>query len=417
RAVATLALGLAALLPTTAARAGEPPPVAPATETAAATQSSAGDLASLRDDDSPGFRVERFEFATAFFYQEGHGLQSQAGPVDGRGSERAWIIEPMATMRLRQSDSVVHDVLFAVDIVSAASPDALDAVAHASEYNESFTGEVTTTIQTSKEFSFGARYGAHAEEPLRSVTAGPILTFHLFDDNTVLSASATVVADGFDDLRVDGHDRGFLSRTTFSGNFAWSQILSPTTLFSLSLGLTEQWGTLAQTWNSVISYRAPGKDGPSIQRLGEKFPVTRNRNALEAHLAQHIPATHTTVKGRYRFYFDENSVFAHTTEIEVDQYIVPWLVLTGRYRFHVQPAIDFWVPYVIGNPASPTPRTSDSDLEDFVAREIGAKLTFMRDQAPAALRDTDSFTLGYSHYFRTNDLAVDMVIAGYGRSF
>jgi len=392
--------------------ATDAPPPLPSQENATA------DLDALREDDGGGFRVERVDFATAFFYQSGHGLQSQAGPIDGRGSERAWIIEPMALMRLRQSDEVVHDIVFTADIVSAASPDSLDAVAHASEYNESFTGEVTTTIQTSKEFSFGARYGAHAEEPLRSVTAGPILTFHLFDDNTVFTASATVIADGFDDLRIDGHDRGFLSRTTFSGNFAWSQILSATTLFSLSLGVTEQWGTLQQTWNSVIQYRAPNTDAPSVIRTGEKFPVTRNRNALEAHLAQHIPATHTTVKGRYRFYFDENDVMAHTTEVEVDQYIVPWLFLTARYRFHVQPANDFWVPYIVGPPkTAEEPRTSDSDLEAFTARELGFKLNLVREKAPAAFRDADSFTLGFTHYFRSNDLTVDMVIAGYGRSF
>ena len=126
--------------------------------------------------------------------------------------------------------------------------------------------------------------------------------------------------------------------------------------------------------------------------------------------------THTTVKGRYRFYFDENDVLAHTTELEVSQYLTAWLVLTGRFRFHVQPAVDFWVPFVVGSPGD-DPRTSDSDLEAFVAREIGFKLAFLRENAPVSVRDLDGFSAGYTRYFRTNGLTVDMLTVGYGRSF
>jgi hypothetical protein len=409
RARACLALALTAL-----ASIGSASRIANAQE--ASRDAARAELRALAETDDGGWKVERFDVATAFFYQVGTGLQSQAGPIDGRGSERAWIIEPMASIRVRQSDSVVHEGFFAVDIVSAASADALDAVSTASRENESFTGEATTTLTTSPEFSFGARYGAHAEEPLRSVTAGPILTFRLFENNTVITAAATVIGDGFDDLRVNGKDEGFLSRTTFSGNFSLSQILSPTTLFDASLGVTEQWGTLAQTWNSVIKYRRAGERGPSIERIGERFPVTRNRNAVAAGLAQHIPATHTTIKGRYRFYFDENDVLAHTTEIEASQYLTAWLVLTGRYRFHAQPKIAFWFPFVKGDPGVEA-RTSDSDLEAFVARELGFKLSFLRENAPASIRDLDGFSAGYSRYFRTNGLTVDMLTVGYGRSF
>ena len=73
-------------------------------------------------------------------------------------------------------------------------------------------------------------------------------------------------------------------------------------------------------------------------------------------------------------------------------------------------------PFVVGSPGD-DPRTSDSDLEAFVAREIGFKLAFLRENAPVSVRDLDGFSAGYTRYFRTNGLTVDMLTVGYGRSF
>ncbi len=356
-------------------------------------------------------------FSTAVFWQEGRGLQSKAGPIDGRGSEAAWIVEPLAQLRVRQSPEVVHEAFVGIDVVSSASADALDAVSTASAHNGAVTVEVTTSYASSDGFSFGVRYGAHAEEPLRGVTAGPILTYSFAEENTILEISGFVIADGFDDLQPSGKDLGFNSRTTLNGNVSLSQVLSPTTLLDLSFGATEQWGVLENTWNSVIVYREPGEKGDPIHRIGERFPRTRNRNAVGARLSQHIPATGTTLKGSYRFYFDENDVLAHTTEVALYQYLVPWLYVRGHYRLHVQPEFEFYFPYLRGKVDPRQKRTSDSDLEELTSREAGARISLVRDRAPAALRSTDSFDLTYFRYWRSNDLRVDYGALGYSRTF
>jgi hypothetical protein len=418
---------IAALALAPSALAEEPGPIRPIVESPPAAAVTRGLEASFAEKDEPeeGWHWLEMRYRLAFFYQDGHGLQSQAGeeqntkaPITARGSERAYIVEPLTMLKVRQSKHVTHEVYLPVDIVTAASPDALDVVATASQTNEAFAADFTSTYSPNALSDFAFRYGVHIEEPLRSFDAGPSLTFHLFEDNTVLNFSAYVVADGFDPLSPTGHDDGFTARSTFNGNVSLTQVLSPTTVLDASVGLTEQWGTLAQSWNSVIAYRAPdATKGKPIRRISERFPDSRNRNAFSVRLSQFVPATRTTVKGSYRFYFDENHVVAHTGEIELYQYLVPWLYLRLHGRLHTQSAIDFWVPYLVDPFKSDTPRTSDSDLEALSARELGAKLVLLRDRAPGALRASDSFDIGYFRYWRSNDLTDDYVSFGYEKRF
>jgi len=369
------------------------------------------------DDTDAPIVVEEMRVSTGVFIQEGRGLQSKAGKLGERGSERAWIIEPLAQIRIRQTPELTHEAFIGIDVVSSASADALDVVSTASRYNGAVTAEVTTTYSKSEDFSFGVRWGAHAEEPLRSVTAGPIMTIGFAQQNTVLSVSGFVVADGFDDLSHGGTDHGFASRATLNGNLSLSQVLSETTLLDLSYGVTEQWGTLENTWNSVLVQRPPFSVGPAVYRAGEKFPDSRNRNALSALVSQHIPPSRSTLKGSYRFYWDENGILAHTAELQLYQYIVPWLWVRGHYRLHVQPEIDFWRPIYDGPVQARTRRTSDSDLERLTSREVGLRVAFVRERAPASVRSADTFDIGYFRYWRSNSLFIDYASFGYMRSF
>ncbi|MFO0549299.1 MAG: DUF3570 domain-containing protein [Polyangiaceae bacterium] len=374
--------------------------------------------AAAKEAEDPGVALEEMRYFTAFYWQEGRGYQSQADPVDGKGREDAWIIQPMMYLRVRQNSQVVHELTLPVDVVSAASTDALDVVSKASEYNEAFSLDWTGTYSPSDVVDMSFQFGFHYEEPLRSLIAGPALTFKLFEQNTIIGVQGTVIADGFDPHTFTGRDKGFAARTSFSFNLTLAQVLSPTTLLDASFGTTEQWGTLETTWNSMLAHRLPTEDSPAtIDRTAEAFPRSRNRDALFVRLSQHIPASHTTAKVGYRFYFDENGVLAHTGEVDLYQYLVPWLYVRAHGRLHMQNAISFWMPYIEEPFTERQLRTSDSDLAAFISREAGIKLVFLRDRAPAAIRDKDSFEAGYLHYERTNGLSVDMFSVGYSRFF
>lgn len=378
-----------------------------------------------RDDADDGWGWIGARFLLGFFYQDGHGLQSQSGesfntraPVTSAGSEEAFIVEPMAQLTVRQSKHFTHEIVMPVDIVTAASPDALDLTATASQTNEAFAVDVTSTYSPNDKSDFALRYGFHVEEPFRSFDAGPTFTFHLAEDNTVLRVSALVVADGFDPVSPKGVDHSYVARTTLSGNFSLSQVLSPTTTLDASFGATDQWGTLSQTYNSVLIYKVPDAPGDIVRRSQELFPSSRARFAWYARVSQFIPATRTAVKGSYRFYLDENLALAHTGEVELYQWLGPWFYFRLHGRLHTQIAPDFWAPaFYDPRPTENDKRTSDSDLQTFNAREAGVRLVLQRDRAPRSFRANDSFSLGYLHYDRSNGLTDDWVNFGYEKRF
>lgn len=405
---------LVATLVATSARADEPVPADAAPKDDALAASFAA-----RDADEDGWAFEELRLFFGLFIQEGRGYQSQAKPVaaDGRGSEEAWIIEPLASFRFRTNHQLDHEIVFPVDIVSAASPDALDVVSTASRVNQSLALEVTHTYKPSPTFDLYFHWGPHFEEPFRSFTAGPGFRLHLFEDNTVFDLTGTVIADAFDPLQPNGKDLGQATRTTLSGNLTYTQVLSPTTLLDLSVGLTTQSGTLQTTYNSVLTHSVDDAGEDIVTRVADKFPDNRFRGAAHVGLAQHIPASHSTVKASYRYYQDENDVIAHTTEVELYQYFTPWLYLRLHGRLHIQSAIEFWVPSLPSPPLPRDPRTSDSDLASFIAREGGLKLVFVRGRAPAVVRGPDEFQISYLRYQRTNDLHVDFASLGYARMF
>lgn len=372
----------------------------------------------IASEQERGWFLEQMRLFTAFFWQQGHGLQSQAGQLGERGREDAWILEPMMYFRVRQNAELVHELTVPVDIVSAASTDAIDAVSKASEYNEAATFDLSSTYSPSEIVDMSFRFAFHYEEPMRSFIGGPALTFKLFEENTVIGARATVVSDGFDPHSYTGVDRGFAARTTFSFELDYLQVLSPTTVVDASVTLTEQWGVLETTWNSMLAQRTPTEEDPDIYyRTGEIFPKSRFRSAYFVRLSQHVPATRSTAKGSYRFYFDEDGTLAHTSEIQIFQYLVPWLYVRAHGRHHQQNANDFWAPQINEPFAEKALRTSDSDLEAFIAREAGVRLVLVRDLAPPSFRDSDSFDLQYLRYQRTNDLHVDYGSLGYQRTF
>jgi hypothetical protein len=426
-ALGALSIGLATL-PGVARADGEP--LAPRA-TSAATTGDDGPKTDLlkrfeeRDDDDDGWGWIGARFLLGFFYQQGHGLQSQSGeefntraPIDQPGSEEAFIVEPMVMLNVRQSKHFTHEFYLPVDIVTAASPDALDLVATASATNESFGVDVTSTYSPNEKSDFSLRYGFHVEEPFRSFDAGPSFTFHFAEDNTVIRASALVVADGFDPVSPKGVDHSFVARTTLSGNVALTQILSPTTVLDASFGATDQWGVLSQTFNSVLIYRVPNDPGEAVRRSQELFPPARGRFAWSARVSQFIPASRSTVKASYRFYVDESLALAHTGELELYQWLGPWFYLRLHGRLHTQIAPDFWAAeFHDPRPKENDRRTSDSDLQTLNAREAGLRLVLQRDRAPRSFRANDSFSLGYLHYDRSNGLTEDYVNFGYEKRF
>ncbi len=360
--------------------------------------------------EQPMFRVEAVRTALTAYRQQGHGYQSKAGPVLGPGLETLTVFQPQVEMLVRQGDRIRHHIWAPVDIITSASASAIDrrpappdVISSASQVNKSFALQWTASYQASPAVEWFTRAGVHVEEPFRSWNVGLGAKVSLADDNTVVAIDANQAFDWFDRFFLQGGRNGRTARTTSNGNVGLTQLLSPTTIASVSYGFTLQEGELGNTWNIV-----PLTSGT----VGlEVLPAHRIRHALVGRLAQWLP-WNGALKTYYRFYADDWGIVAHTVEVQVHQRFASWLYVAGTYRVHRQERADFFS--TLAPRESALFRTADSDLDGLVAKSFG--LSAHWNEPLGSLRDTE-FSVGYERYVRSNDLDVNVYTCTSGFRF
>jgi hypothetical protein len=344
------------------------------------------------------FTIESVRTRFSHYSQNGRGFQSQAdGPP---GSEELTVEQPQVEVVAHQGPNITHRLWIPLDVVTAASPDALDAVSTASRTNEAGTIELASTWQATRATAATVHGGFHLEEPYRGWDVGAAVAHAFADDNAVIAASINVFFDWLDTFDLHGTRLQREGRSTTNANLGLTQLLSPTTVGHLDYGVTLQSGTLGNTWNAVPL--VTGTYGL------EKLPGFRQRHAFVGRLAQWLPwrgALHLY----YRFYVDDWGLVAHSAEVQLYQRIGRLVWLRANYRVHQQNGVSFF-----STSASPTAalRSADSDLAPFVAQTFGGAAGVDLPMIPR-LR-TLSVDIGYDRYVRSNDLHVDIVTVGVG---
>ncbi len=358
--------------------------------------------ADILDKPAPYFKFESVSLRYTHMDQTGTGFQSRAGPIRGPGLETLQVEQPQLEVVVKQGDKITHRLWVPVDIVTAASPDAIDAVSTASRRNEAASIDWTVTYAPTHEIAASLRNGVHEEENWRSWNTGLALTHSFAEDNTTLSASFNEVLDWFDKYAFSGTHEGHTSRASSNGNLGVTQLLSPTTIAHLDYGFTLQRGQLSNGWNTV-----PQTDGT---RALERMPNSRVRHAFVARMAQFLPwdgALHAF----YRLYTDDWGIHAHTTEVELYQRVSRISYLRLNYRFHTQSSASFFT--TLAKPDGGI-HTADSDLADFDAQTVGIKGVI---EMPVSFAKTLRADLSVERYFRSNDLRVSVYSCGFGLLF
>jgi Protein of unknown function (DUF3570) len=366
----------------------------------------------ILDRPAPYFRIEQVNFRYTHFDQSGTGYQSRAAlaslgipfPVKpgGPGSEWETVEEAQAEIIAKQGDRITHRIWLPVDIVTAASPDAIDAVSTASRTNEAASFDWTITYKASQKMSLFVRNGLHNEENWRSWNTGFGVTRSFAEDNTVLEASMNQITDWFDKYTLQGAHDGHTARSTSSASVGVTQLLSPTTVAHLDYGLTFQIGQLSNGWNIVPL--TTGEDALEI------MPRTRMRNAFAGRIAQWLPWD-GSLHGFYRFYVDDWGIRAHTLELELFQRLSRLSYVRFNYRFHQQTGADFFATRVAPDFIV---ATADSDLAPLNAQTIGVKGAF---DVPVRFARNLHVDFAVERYFRSNDLRVSVYSCGMGLLF
>ncbi len=364
----------------------------------------------ILDASSLALRVQSISTRLTAFDQFGHGYQSQAGPVLGPGSERVTVLEGQTEVIATQGERLTHRLWIPVDVVTAASPDAIDntrasadVVSGASRKVISGTLDWSVAYKVDAATELAMRNALHLEEPLRSWSSGLAARRSFADENTVLSANVIESFDWFDHFDITGHRHGHSNRSGTTGSIGLTQVLTPTTLANINYGVTVLAGTLGNTWNSVPL--ASGTRGSEI------LPEERVRHALVGRASQFLP-WNGALHAYYRFYADDWGIVAHSIEGELMQRLSPFLYVGALYRFHTQTGATFFTTRGVDNGDL---RIADSDLAPLESQTVGGKI--VTDFPLAGDLRALHFELGYERYVRTNDLRMNIVTWATGFRF
>jgi hypothetical protein len=350
------------------------------------------------------FVVESLRLRYSHYDQDGRGYQSRAdrnGPFSP-GLETASIEQGQLEV-VAQQGKFTHRLWVPVDVITAASPDAIngwpppDAVTEASRINESGTVDLSSTYHKDRDTDVGINAAFHLEEPFRSWILGVAASRAFFEQNTIVSASLNQVLDWLDRFDLKGFKVGRDFRSSTNANLGLTQLLSPTTIGHLEYGVTVQLGELSNTWNVTAL-----SDGTLAR---EELPHLRHRHAFVGRLVQALP-WNGVLKAYERFYVDNWGVLANTVELQLYQRFTSFFYLRASYRFHHQTAPTFWT--LAADPAAPY-RTSDSDLANLSAHSFGALAA-----VDVKLMHID---FGYERYFRTNGLHANLYTCSVGFRF
>ena len=355
-------------------------------------------------DDPQAFRIESVRLRYSHFRQEGRGYQSQADRASAQvpGSERLEVQQYQGEVVARHG-KFTHTLWVPVDVVTGASPDALDAVSGSSRVNEAGTIDLSTTYHASEDSELSLRAAFHVEEPFRSWLLGVGGARSFADGNTTLAASLNQSFDWFDNFDLRGKRQGAVFRSSTNANLSLAQLLSPTTVGHLSYGVTLQLGELSNTWNAVPL--ASGELGR------ERLPTLRHRHAFVGRLAQALP-WRAALKAQYRYYLDDWGLRAHTIEGQLSQRLHRFAHLRGSYRRDFQRGAHF---FTLAAEQGDRWRTADSDLAPFRAATYGLMLALDLDVVPGL--SNLHLDLGFDRYVRSNDLHAMVYTCSAGMSF
>jgi hypothetical protein len=349
------------------------------------------------------------------FDQSGHGYQSQAGETTFPrvapglpGSEFVTVDQPQVEIVAHQGERLTHTLWLPVDVVTAASPDALDAISTASRNTYSTAVQLASSYQASATTNVGVLGGFHLEPNFRSWNVGASYARSLAEDNAVLAASLHQVYDWFDRFNTDGVRNGRVGRSSTNGNLGLTQLLTPTTIAHVDYGVTVQSGVLGNTWNAV-PVRSANMRANYVDV--ELLPGFRQRHAFLGRLVQWLP-WNGALRASYRFYVDDWGLVAHSAEAQLFQRLAPWMYLRFTYRVHQQSGVSFYTQ--LAAPQA-TLRSADSDLAPFVAQTVGALIAFDLGMIPK-LRMLH-LEVGYERYQRSNDLAMNIYTGAVGLRF
>lgn len=305
------------------------------------------------------------------------------------------VIHPQTDASVVLGSTVGLAAGYAVDVVSGATPRVfgVDAVSTATKFSDN-RHQVRGTLSYLRSVADVAVTGTYAWESDYKSTAVTVATRsdvrdHTFtlglsythnfdsvcDQNNQLTAGSPL-----DRIALASSENCFKGTADVTSRRLHIDSLEPSVTWAVTPRLLVQGGGTIQVLDGFQAnpYRrvALGSAGRTPQ---ESLPLTRQRFALFARAAYVFPRTRTSLHVTARAYRDTWGVEAATGELNINQYLAKFLILSARARMHAQRGAQFYMtPQDYRGGPNGRYWTGDRELSPMGNYLLGGKIAYLR---------------------------------------
>jgi hypothetical protein len=283
------------------------------------------------------------------------------------------VVAPRVRAQAEVATDTQATVVYAVDVWTSASVDIMTSASRVpvteqrDELNLSLDHEFEDVILT-----FAYRLSLEPDYVSHGGSGG--FAYDFADNNATLAVG---LSGSVDRVGRAGHPDFWRDAGTLGARVSFTQVLTRETLAQVMYELSRVSGYQVSPYRFV----AIGGDGLCTSGVvsgagyaplcvPENSPGTRMRHAIAFEL-RHALSASTSLSGAYRFYLDDWGLSSHTLRAEGSYLPGADTVLSLRYRFYTQTAVDH---YRSRYAAPQAYVTSDKELSPLTSHRIGLEL-------------------------------------------
>jgi hypothetical protein len=283
-------------------------------------------------------------------------------------SDQTTVISPRARANKQLGESSRVDVTYAADVWTSASIDIRTSASvrpvteQRDELDLGFSQDFQDLhLRSAYRFSTEHDYTSHG------ITLGGGLD--LANNASTLDLNLHAIGDT---VGQSGNPNFKRSLTTLDASLSFTQVIDPMMFVQLTYELAHNIGYQSSPYRYVgVGGTGFGCVGASLC-LPERVPTQRTRHAL-AVLVRRALGEKVSAGLNYRYYFDDWSLGSHTLLADLGWNLAEHTVLSLRYRFYVQNAVEFYKP-IYTSLATDELRTRDRELSKLTYHRAGAEL-------------------------------------------
>lgn len=359
-------------------------------------------------------KIDEVNFVSSYYHQDG----DHSAVTGGIGTEKLTDLSNYIDVKLLTTDKRDRKHSFTlgagIDHYTSASSDKIDpkTISSASSADTRFYPSLGWEVANEKKgTTYGLNTSYSTEYDYQSFGFGAGFSKKSTDGNREFGVKAQVYLDEVSiilpvELRVNANTGGrernnypLSSRNSYSGSFAFSQVINERLQVSLLADLVYQKGFL-----SLPFHRVYFNDNTEAT---ETLPGSRFKLPLGVRM-NYFLGDKIIIRAYYRYYQDDWGLKSNTVNLETPIKITPFFSVSPFYRFYTQSAVSYFAPYLTHAPQEQF-YSSNYDLSKFNSQFFGAGFRVAPPAGVLGINHFTMFELRYGHYAKNNGMNSDIV--------